>query len=102
MDSYRIIISTPAQEDIASCVSFVLKVSKEAATCLKNEILSSIDSLSFFPERNPLFNMPINFSYPIRKLIINKRYVALYSIESENVVVYRVIDSRKQFNSLVE
>ena len=101
MDKFSIIISSKAQLDLAESVSFVANVSKEAAIQLANDIYSSIDSLSAFPERNPIFEMPKSFPFVVRKLIINKRDIALYAIENNSVIVYRIIDSRKSFDYLV-
>ena len=101
MDNYQVIISSTAQSDLAECVGFVLNVSKEAAIELANNFFTAADSLSVFPERNPLFEMPKSFPFVIRKLILNKRYIVLYSIENLNVVIYRIIDSRKKFAHLI-
>ena len=102
MAFYSIIISSLAQDDIASCIAFVMNVSKQAAIELKNDIFVSIETLTNFPERNATFSMPSKFSQTIRKLIVDKRYVVLYSIEGTNVVVYRIIDSRRQFDYLLQ
>ena len=102
MDNYKIIITSKAQSDLSSCVSFVLNVSKEAAINLTNDIYSSLESLSMFPERNPIFEMPKPFTYTIRKQVVNKRYIVLYSIEKNTVVVYRIIDSRREFDHLID
>ena len=101
MESFIVIISSRAQSDLSECVGFVLNVSKESALKLANDIYSSIESLSLLPERNPVFEMPKPFPFIIRKLVINKRYVALYSIEANNVVIYRIIDSRRKFDYLI-
>lgn len=101
MESFIVIISSRAQSDLSECVGFVLNVSKESALKLANDIYSSIESLSSLPERNPVFEMPKPFPFIIRKLVINKRYVALYSIEANNVVIYRIIDSRRKFDYLI-
>lgn len=101
MKQFEIIIASKAQTDIAECVSFVLNVSKEAAINLMNNIYDSIETLKTFPERNPTFEMPKPFPFIIRKQIVDKRYVILYSIEGDNVFVYRIIDSRRNFDYLV-
>lgn len=101
MDQFKIDISIKAHEDIADCVSFVLNVSKEAAFALVSTIYSSLATLNSFPERNPVFEMPKHFPFTIRKHIIDKRYVALYSIENDKVIVYRVIDTRKKCEYLL-
>lgn len=102
MEKFNVIISSKAQLDLAESVGFVLNVSKEAAIKLANDVYSAIDSLSNFPERNPVFEMPKSFPFVVRKLFINKRYVVLYGIETNNIiVVYRILDSRRQFDYLL-
>lgn len=102
MNKFVVIISSKAQSDLSDCIGFVLNVSKDAAHSLMNDIYSSIESLNVFPERNPIFEMPKSFPYQIRKQIINGRYVALYSIEGDKVVVYRIIDTRRKFDYLIK
>ena len=101
MDNYNVIISSKAQTDLAECVGFVLNVSKEAANNLANNIYEATESLSFFPERNPVFEMPKSFPFVVRKQVVNQRYVILYTVENKNVVIYRIIDTRKKFNHLI-
>ena len=101
MDSYTIIITSKAQADLSSCVAFVLNASKEAAISLANDIYASLESLSNFPERNPVFEMPKPFPFTVRKQIVNKRYALLYTIENNNVVIYRILDSRRKFDYLL-
>ena len=102
MDNYKIIITSKAQLDLSDCVSFVIRISKEAATKLADDIFSAINSLSTLPERNPIFDMPKPFPFIIRKHVVNNRYVLLYSIENKNVVIYRIIDSRRKFDYLIK
>ena len=94
-------MTSKAQSDFAECVGFVLNVSKEAAHKLADNIFSSILSLQTFPERNAIFEMPKSFPFVVRKLIIAKRYIVLYVVEEKQVVVYRVLDSRRKFNYLI-
>lgn len=101
MGALKIIIASKAQSDLSECVGFVLNVSKESAYTLANDIFSSIESLKTFPERNPIFEMPNSFPFTIRKFVINKRYIALYAIEDNAVVMYRILDSRRKFDYLI-
>ena len=102
MEQYNIIISSKAQSDLASCIGFVLNVSKEAAIKLANDIYTAFESLKTFPERNPIFDMPKSFPFTIRKQVIEKRYVVLYTAEKNDVVIYRVLDSRREFDYLID
>ena len=101
MNEYIVVVSSKAHSDIAECVGFVVKVSKEAALKLANDIYGSLATLNLFPERNPIFEMPKSFPYLLRKQIINNRYIVLYTIEDQNVVIYRVLDSRRKFGHLL-
>ena len=101
INHFKVVISSRAQDDLAECVGFVLKASKEAAYTLARDIYALIEGLETFPEKNPLFAMPKSFPHPIRKQVINKRYIALYSTEGDYVVVYRVLDARRKFDGLV-
>lgn len=101
MDNYNVVISSKAQSDLSECVSFVLNVSKEAGKSIANSIFDSISSLCTFPERNPVFEMPKQIGIVFRKQVVEKRYIIIYSIESMDVVVYRILDARRKFDSLI-
>ena len=100
MEYYNVIITSRAQIDLTVCIAFVLNTSVEAAKNLANEMKESLQSLSTWPERNPIFEMPKGFPFDIRKQVISKKYVVLYSIEDKNVVVYRILDSRRGFDHI--
>ncbi len=101
MEVKDIIITSRAQTDISTCITFVLNISKDASKVAK-EIFKSIESLKQFPERFPAFNMPNYASYAYRKMVINKRYIAIYSLEEDTIVIHRVLDGRRGYSSLVE
>ena len=101
MEVRDIIITSRAQTDISTCITFVLNISKDASKVAK-EIFKSIESLKQFPERFPAFNMPNYASYAYRKMVINKRYIAIYSLEEDIIVIHRVLDGRRGYSSLVE
>lgn len=96
MIDFKIVISQRAFSNIIECVSFVKNVSLEAANELYQEIIKSIGSLSTFPNKyQEIENLRIKES-KVRKMPIHKgRYVILYKVESDTVVVYDIIDARK-------
>ena len=100
MKQFEIIISPTAQSDLQECVCFVLKVSQKAARELTDCIYASIESLSQFPERYPAFIM-YGISMDLRKLIVNKRYIVLYQILDNKVIVHRILDGRRNFDGLL-
>lgn len=102
MEVKDIIITSRAQTDISTCITFALNISKDASIKVAKEIFKSIESLKQFPERFPAFNMPNYASYAYRKMVINKRYIAIYSLEEDIIVIHRVLDGRRGYSSLVE
>lgn len=100
MKKYEILISPKAQEDILNCVGFIKNVSIEAAKKLYYDLFTFIESLETLPERNALFEMPQGTNREIRKGIVDKRYIILYEIENQ-IIVHRVLDSRKGFDQIV-
>ena len=101
MKKYFVVWTSNALSDLSSCVSFVLKVSKEAARELKNAFSLVSESLAFFPEKNPVFLTPKGFPFILRKQVVNNRYLVLYTVEEDKVVIYRVLDVRRNFQQLL-
>ena len=101
MSLFNVKISSRAQSDRVECIMFLFNINVNSAIELNNEMQKQIKSLEQFPERNPIFDMPKSFPFLVRKLLINKRYIALYTIEGNDVIVYRILDSRRKFNSLL-
>ena len=101
MTLYSVKLSSRALSDLSDCVLFVMNVSVEAAKKLRDDLFSTALILESFPEMNPVFEMPKTFPLTIRKCVVEKRYIILYSIENTDVVIQRVLDSRRNFNYLV-
>ena len=98
---YKIEWSSKSVSDLAEHVSFVGKVSKEAASALSSSIINTSLSLSSFPGRFPEFPMPRNFPVVIRKCVIDGRYIILYGVLNNSVMIYRVLDARRKFDGLI-
>jgi plasmid stabilization system protein ParE len=88
-----------ALSDINACVEFVTRVSKEASIKLYNQIYDAIDSLEQLPERNPVFEV-IKGSTKFRQFLVGERYLIIYLIEDNKVIVHNVIDKRKGFQHI--
>ena len=102
MTLYKVTWSNKALADLAECIHFVLNVSIEAAEKLRNEAFSATNALEAFPEKNPIFEMPKAFPFIVRKQIVSKRYALLYTVEKDTIVIYRMLDSRRNFNSILK
>lgn len=102
MDEYKIIITQKAFSDINECVLFVNNVSKETAKELYSEIISSIKSLTTFPNAYPNIEGLTVRGVNIKRMPIHHgRYFILYKVESGFITIYDVIDSRKD-NSILK
>ena len=96
MVQFKILIAQKAFSSISEHVLFVRNVSLEAAKELYEETMTSLRSLSSFPERYPEIQDLRIAGARVRKMSIhNGRYVALYKVDGDTVVIYDVIDTRK-------
>ena len=96
MVEYKIAITQRAFCSIGEHVLFVRNVSMEAAKELYEETMGSLRSLSTYPERYPEIPDLRVAGAKVRKMPIHDgRYVALYKVEGDTVVIYDVIDTRK-------
>jgi len=102
MIEYEVIITQRAYTSIVECTSFVRSVSQSASITLYDEIMSSIRSLTSFPSRYPeIQNLEYRGGKIRRMLIHNGRYCILYKIDDQKVIIYNILDCRKD-NKLFE
>ena len=101
-DTYQITIADSAFADIQEALSFLGNVSKDAAKRLNQRIKEVILSLAEFPFRFESVNMPTKIGYDFRKATIENRYLLIYAIKEDLIVVERLIDARQGFSSLLK
>ena len=98
----RVIIWTPeASADIFEIVGFVKNVSVESASMLSKELHEAVESLKTFPERYPVFFHIKLLNISVRKCVVNKRYLVLYYVYCDKIMIGRILDSRRRFGSLL-
>ena len=96
MAELKVSITQRAFSSICEHILFVRSVSLEAAKELYEETMTSLRSLSSFPERCPEIQDLRIAGARIRKMAIRDgRYVALYKVDGDTVVIYDVIDTKK-------
>lgn len=100
-DLYRVIILDRAFADIQKALSFLARVSKEAADDLNSQLKEVILSLRQFPFRFDEVKMPKELGFSFRRTVINGHYLLIYSIKDDLVVVERLLDARQGFAALV-
>ena len=94
-------LSKKATLQINDSLSFVAKVSKEAASALLKEIKEKLLSLSTFPYSGPsLTEQPVK-NVDMRKLTLSDgRYGLIYAVLKEYIYVYYFADFR--MNSIID
>ena len=96
MNNYSITITQKAYSSITECVLFVNNVSSDAANKFYEEMMNAIRSLSSFPNKYPEVPGLLIRDIKVRKMPIHDgRYVILYKVENDKVVIYDIIDTRK-------
>ena len=96
MDNFKIVITQRAFSSISECVMFVNNVSPDAANSLYDDLMSTIKSLSTFPNKHPEIQNLIIRGAKVRKIPIhNGRYIILYKVDKDIVEIYDIIDVRK-------
>ena len=96
MNNYSITITQKAYSSITECVLFVNNVSSDAANKFYEEMMNAIRSLSSFPNKYPEVPGLLIRDIKVRKMPIHDgRYVILYKVENDKVVIYDNIDTRK-------
>ena len=101
MEEFEIVWLVNAINDVSEHISFIMTVNVDSALELRNHIKEAVDGLKKFPERHPLFDMPKSFPVEVRKAVIEKRYLFIYTIEAGQIIIYRVLDARKGFEYII-
>ena len=96
MAELKISITQRAFSSISEHMLFARNASLEAAKELYEETMASLRSLPSFPERYPDIQDLRIAGARIRKMPIHSGcYVALFKVDGDTVVIYDVIDTRK-------
>lgn len=90
---YKILFLDYAYSDIDTIYSFCSNISSNYADKVIKQIYSAIQSLKYFPFINPLYTVFKNKTF--RKCIVDKRYLIVFSVIRQTIVVFRVIDGRR-------
>ena len=90
MKKCKIIVLDSAFEDLEKIhgTSYVSKIVKR--------LLNEIFSLDIFPFASPIYC--ITSEYIVRKKIVDKIYLIIFTIIQNYVLVYNIIDGRKNIN----
>lgn len=98
---YKVIISDNAKRMLGSHIRFIANVDKKAAAEMKTKIMASLRTLEVWPERYPFFNELFIPPNKYHKIVIEKRYLALYQIKDNVVYVDHILDCRQDYDWLI-
>lgn len=88
-------ISKSAQEDMQSHIAFLARVSEQAAKKLFDKLLEKISSLNFMPNRGQVIK---KFNKNRKKLVIDKKFIILYSIFKNKIYIESIINTKMKVN----
>jgi len=98
---YQVKIAPAAYHDINRHFFFLAKVSKNAATRLKNTLLKDIRSLEKMPERNPMYDRIGVTPGKYRYMLSANRYRIVFEIVRNIVRVNGIEDCRQSNESKI-
>jgi len=98
---YTVIVSDIATNMLMQHVRFMAQVSVQAAEKLQAEIIEAAKSLKDFPERNSWLADPLLPANKYRKMIISKRYLLIYQIKDDVVLIEYILDCRQEYKWLL-
>ena len=100
-ENKRVVISDEATQMLISHARFLAQVNEHAAMRLIETFQVKTKSLEQFPERNPWLVDPLIPSGKYRRLLLEKRYLLVYLIKENTVLVDAVVDTRQDYGWLL-
>lgn len=97
MVMYNVIVLNSAHKDIDDIYNFCNNISINYALKVRSKIRQAIQSLKYFPIINPFYAVLENEI--LRKHIVDKRYLIIFSVIGQTIVVFHIIDGRRNQKS---
>ncbi|MCL2565852.1 MAG: type II toxin-antitoxin system RelE/ParE family toxin [Defluviitaleaceae bacterium] len=98
---YKIIYLQKALDDLDEIHLYIAQDSPKAADKMINNILDSIEGLLIFPLSGSSVNDRLDVEGDYRMLAV-KPYLVFYRVIGEEVIIYRVLHSRRYHNALLD
>lgn len=96
MSNYEVIMSRQALITLKRNIKFLRKFSIPYSKKIESRIDSSIKKLKTFPNIHPIFKKTNKNVY--RKIIVEKRYLVVYTVKQQKVLVYYILDGRQAYD----
>jgi addiction module RelE/StbE family toxin len=90
-----------ALEDIRKITNYLSEQSPSAANNFIEKIWRALDQLALFPESAPLSKNPRLAAEKYRTLVLVYDYLLFYKIQKQTVVVYRVLNGKRNYGEFV-
>ena len=98
---YTVKITETAWEMLVTHARFLANVSAKAANRLIDTFVEMTSDLAVMPERNPWLEHEAIPFQKYRKLLFEKRYLALYEVQGSIVYITAVVDCRQDYGWLL-
>jgi plasmid stabilization system protein ParE len=90
-----------AQEYIRKITKYLAKESPSAANNFMARVGQALDQLALFPESAPISKNARLAGEKYRMLVLIYDYLLFYKIQKKTVVVYRVINGKRNYGEFV-
>lgn len=94
---YSLKIAPEASEDIDGIYNYVCKDGESIAKKQVELIMSSLDSITTFPEMGEKLSNKVSVETDYRYFVIKKIYIVFYKIHENYVGVYRLLRSEQDY-----
>ena len=102
MESFEVVVSEQAKQQLISHAAFLAKVSPDAARRLTAEFGKAARSLEIMPQRCPWLRGDYIPRGMYRQLVFGKRYMLIFQVRDGRVFIDYVIDCRQDYGWLIE
>ena len=92
---YEVVVSSRAEQMLASHIAFLARVSIKAARRLRDEYAGVLDDLETNPFMFPVAEEP-DLPEGYRKALFGKRYQAVFCVDAQTAYLDAVLDCRRE------
>ncbi|MCL1877132.1 type II toxin-antitoxin system RelE/ParE family toxin [Candidatus Saccharibacteria bacterium] len=103
MKKYVVEITISAHKDIGNIYTYLAEATDDKfyANGIIAKIYRSIEKVIVFPRSNRRIDDELDLSTEMRRILIQKRYVAFYQIKNNVIIIQRIVDGRRDYKELL-
>ncbi len=99
MNNYNVIVSQEFVNMFYFSLLPIMRISGSYVNLIHAKTLYHLDVLKKFPDTFSIFEIPINNIY-YKKIVLEKRYLIIYSIKSNTIYVHYFVDGRRSYDNM--